>query len=469
MDRLKRKINLIMMVGLCLFATMFGVGASTLINSVATYANAQTIEEESDVSASDVNSDLDAGVSANAPVTIDGAYYRNTTAESGVGTTATIGGTNLQNDTVRITNSLFEFSSSNPLGSLSGANVEISNSIFVYTGTGTGTVFSSTPTSLVLENVVVFATRGSVNVSNMTASNVTKRGFYYSNKTGNTTGYLSTGGSGTSSINLNTLVKRLQFFAGNAFDVNGDNSDDSLWTGAWNFNEDWAYASRTEVNGSTVSTNQNTGQALYPYPRQYIAKLVTGSASTRIITLYANTDVDEATYSKIVLGMSGSASAINTDARYILTIPGYQQTAWAALPDSLTGGGSVTPTSEMNALYGIFNESAYRITYTSSGSGSGTAYYTMDGGTGSGRYYTSATNYTTVTLSNVLISSTRDHYVFQGWSPNTNSGNWKTSEVYDGGASLAGMYGNVTLTAQFRGENYRVAFNANGGQLATST
>ena len=83
MDRFKRKINLIMMVGLCLFATTFGIGASTLINSVATYANAQTIEEESDVSASDVNSDLDAGVSANATVIIDGAYYMNTTSQAG--------------------------------------------------------------------------------------------------------------------------------------------------------------------------------------------------------------------------------------------------------------------------------------------------------------------------------------------------------------------------------------------------
>ena len=264
-------------------------------------------------------------------------------------------------------------------------------------------------------------------------------------------------------------MKRLQFFAGNAFDVNGDNSDDSLWTGAWNFNEDWAYASRTEVNGSTVSTNQNTGQALYPYPRQYIAKLVTGSASTRIITLYANRDVDEATYSKIVLGMSGSASAINiTDTKYILTIPGYQQTAWAALPDSLTGGSSVTPTSDENALYGIFSERAYKITYQSAGTNNNaTAYYTMDGGTGSGRYYTSATNYTTVTLSNKLLSSSRGGYVFQGWRPNSNSGNWSTGTNYTG--STSGKYGDVTLAAQFRGENYLVAFNANGGSLANST
>ena len=159
MDRFKRKINLIMMVGLCLFATTFGIGASTLINSVATYANAQTIEEESDVSASDVNSDLDAGVSANATVIIDGAYYMNTTSQAGSESAPAIGGTNLQNATVHITNSLFEFSTSGFLGNLSGANVEISNSIFVYTGTASNaTLFSNAPTSITLENVALFAT-----------------------------------------------------------------------------------------------------------------------------------------------------------------------------------------------------------------------------------------------------------------------------------------------------------------------
>ena len=470
MDRLKRKINLIMMVGLCLFATTFGIGASTLINSVATYANTQTIEEESDVSASDVNSDLSAGVSANAPVTIDGAYYKNTTSQ-GVGSAATIGSSTLQSGTVHITNSLFEFSSSNPLGSLASSTVEISNSIFVYTGRGTGTVFSGTPTSLRLENVVVFATQGSVKVSNMTGSNVTKRGFYYSNATGNTTGYLSTGGQGTSTINLNTLVKRLPFFAGNAYDVNGDGSDDSLWTGAWNFNDDWAYASRTEVNGNTVSTNQNTGSALYPYPRQYIAKLVTNSATSRIVTLYANRDVDEATYSKIVIGLSGSANNINMDAKYVLSVPGYQQTDWAALPDSLTGGDTVTPTSDVNAVYGIFDERAYKITYKSSGSNNNqTKYYTMDGGTGTGKYYTSYNHYDKVTLTNKLLSTSRDHYVFEYWRAGTNSGNWSTSSKdYKGGTSTAGKYGDVTLTANFTAEQYRIAFNANGGTLATST
>ena len=468
MDRLKRKINLIMMVGLCLFATTFGVGASTLINSIATYAETQVVDENTSVDSLAENSDLDAGASANATVIIDGAYYKNKTAESGVGTTATIGGTNLQSDTVHITNSLFEFSSSNPLGSLASSTVEISNSIFVYTGTGTGTVFSGTPTSLRLENVVVFATKGSVNVSNMTATTVTKRGFYYSNKTGNTKGYLSTGGSGTSSINLNTLVKRLPFFAGNAYDVNGDGSDDSLWTGAWNFNDDWAYASRTEVNGSTVSTNQNTGSALYPYPRQYIAKLVTNSATSRIVTLYANRDVDEATYSKIVIGLSGSANNLNMDAKYILSVPGYQQTKWAALPDSLTGDDTVTSTSDVNAVYGIFDERAYKITYKSSGSNNNqTKYYTMDGGTGTGKYYTSYNHYDEVTLTNKLLSSSKTGYVFEGWKPDTNSGNWDSGTKYT--KLTSGMYGDVSLTAQFRGERYVINFNANGGKFSDNT
>lgn len=90
----------------------------------------------------------------------------------------------------------------------------------------------------------------------------------------------------------------------------------------------------------------------------------------------------------------------------------------------------------------------YEITYNSDG---GTAYekqsYTIE---------------KTVTLP----TPAKNGYVFNGWSVSVHDSdyNW-TNSSYDGGASLVGMYGSVTLKANWSRASYTVKFNSDGGNV----
>ena len=61
-------------------------------------------------------------------------------------------------------------------------------------------------------------------------------------------------------------------------------------------------------------------------------------------------------------------------------------------------------------------------------------------------------NYTIAGNVNILVAPTRSGYTFNGWKVTSAGGNWTANKVYtvSGSAlSLTGMYGNVTLTAQW--------------------
>ena len=99
----------------------------------------------------------------------------------------------------------------------------------------------------------------------------------------------------------------------------------------------------------------------------------------------------------------------------------------------------------------IWTKNTYTITFNSDG---GTVY--------ENRSYTVEDTVT-------LPTPVKNGYSFNGWTVTVHDSdyNW-TSNGYNGGASLKGMYGSVTLNANWKKTPYKVTFNANGGSVSVA-
>lgn len=64
-----------------------------------------------------------------------------------------------------------------------------------------------------------------------------------------------------------------------------------------------------------------------------------------------------------------------------------------------------------------------------------------------------------------LPSTTKKGYTFTGWSVFSNEGNW-IKEIYNAGDVLTGMYGDVTLIANWKKTNYVISLDANNGTVS---
>ena len=101
-------------------------------------------------------------------------------------------------------------------------------------------------------------------------------------------------------------------------------------------------------------------------------------------------------------------------------------------------------------LYAKWNTVTYTITYNGNGGSS-----------------PSSLSYN-IESTSTLASSTRTGYTFNTWKPERTSGNWSNASTYNSGTSVSGMYGDVTLVAQWIAYNYTVIFNKNSSN-ATGT
>ena len=101
-------------------------------------------------------------------------------------------------------------------------------------------------------------------------------------------------------------------------------------------------------------------------------------------------------------------------------------------------------------LYAKWNVVTYTITYNGNGGSS-----------------PSSLSYN-IESTSTLASSTRTGYTFNTWKPERTSGNWSNASTYNSGTSVSGMYGDVTLVAQWTAYNYTVIFNKNSSN-ATGT
>lgn len=94
-------------------------------------------------------------------------------------------------------------------------------------------------------------------------------------------------------------------------------------------------------------------------------------------------------------------------------------------------------------LRAIWTATAYNASFVTSGSAvSNITGYTIEGGI-------------------ILPVTSKENYVFAGWKPDSNAGNWSASERYASGA-YSGKYGTVSFTAQWTPVAYTLVLNGNG-------
>ena len=132
----------------------------------------------------------------------------------------------------------------------------------------------------------------------------------------------------------------------------------------------------------------------------------------------------------------GSGNTWNIGDEYLLTAG----EASVTLPGGKLGDVTLEP---------IWIKNTYTITFNSDG---GTVY--------ENRSYTVEDTVT-------LPTPVKNGYSFNGWTVTVHDSdyNW-TSNGYNGGASLKGMYGSVTLNANWKKTPYKATFNANGGSVS---
>lgn len=132
----------------------------------------------------------------------------------------------------------------------------------------------------------------------------------------------------------------------------------------------------------------------------------------------------------------GSGNTWNIGYEYLLTAG----EASVTLPGGKLGDVTLEP---------IWTKNTYTITFNSDG---GTVY--------ENRSYTVEDTVT-------LPAPVKNGYSFNGWTVTVHDSdyNW-TSNGYNGGASLKGMYGSVTLNANWTKTPYKATFNANGGSVS---
>lgn len=132
----------------------------------------------------------------------------------------------------------------------------------------------------------------------------------------------------------------------------------------------------------------------------------------------------------------GSGNTWNIGDEYLLTAG----EASVTLPGGKLGDVTLEP---------IWTKNTYTITFNSDG---GTVY--------ENRSYTVEDTVT-------LPTPVKNGYSFNGWTVTVHDSdyNW-TSNGYNGGASLKGMYGSVTLNANWTKTPYKATFNANGGSVS---
>ena len=341
MDKFKKKLNLMLVVGLCLFASAFGIGVNVLTIQPTTSVSTATVSDDDEVSMSSVTDNGNT-------IYITNEYYKDGASQLGSTSLDTL---NIASgDEVHITNSLIEFSSTTGFDNLAGVSLYIDHSIFVYTGSSTSGInmYSGTPTSLIANNAIFFASNGAT-VTLPSATSASYTSFYYDTTSG-IRGYgpNSTSVSGNIQLGAPTtgpdvgLAYRVGFFAQSAYPINlNSTTETTLWNGDWDFSSEsgWMF-SAVEV-GASSDTLQGT--ALYPYPREYVL----ANANGNIVTLYADHEQAEAQTGKVVIGLTGTNTITLTE-DYALTRPGYNHTGWKLYPDATSTVTQIQVTGPMS-------------------------------------------------------------------------------------------------------------------------
>ena len=141
---------------------------------------------------------------------------------------------------------------------------------------------------------------------------------------------------------------------------------------------------------------------------------------------------------------------------------GYSFAGWALTEDATAAmfkdkasvSNLTTTADETVTLYAVWTPSMYTIIYNT------------DGGTI--RDDTYASQYTIADAVQLPVQVEKTGYAFGGWKPSASVGNWDAQTAYNG-MQTAGMYGSITLNAQWTTQAYTIQYLADGGTITSGT
>ena len=211
-----------------------------------------------------------------------------------------------------------------------------------------------------------------------------------------------------------------------------------------------SWSSKTESNAWFGNYTNSAGTY------HYAIKFTTGANTTQASFRFGNTSSEAVTssFSKIKLVTSDKyyedAIYSATEAVYkeyasygtmaTVTRPGYTFSGWQdENGTTVTGGDTATA---HKSIYSTWSTIEYTITYDA------------NGGTVS-----PASQKYTIESALTLPTPTLDGYTFTGWKVTSAEGSWAEDGICPAGDVSAGMYGNVTLTAQWNLNSFPVLFD----------
>lgn len=229
-------------------------------------------------------------------------------------------------------------------------------------------------------------------------------------------------------------------------------------------NDSWTGGTRVDADGNTVPLKTYPAGTALTGKHGNVTLKAYWISSKYTLTLDVSTERNEFIEGDTTLTYAyASAMELNNPTR-----AGYKFKGWKviAAPDSGTtweigkiyvpdvDGAKVTiPAQQIGSvtLQPVWETLTYTITYNSNG----------------GTY---ADPYTfTIEDSFNLPVVTRNGYKFVQWVITDKEGNWNTQSSFTEGQRITGMYGNVTLSAEWTTKPYTVTLNANGGTVTPDT
>ena len=170
---------------------------------------------------------------------------------------------------------------------------------------------------------------------------------------------------------------------------------------------------------------------------------------------------------------NGATSGSMTDQTFqyeetrALTANAYQRTGytfagWAltstatavTFKDKASVSNLTTTADETVTLYAVWTAISYDIVYNT------------DGGTIKDTTYTS--KYSIADTVRLPAQVEKTGYTFGGWKPSASVGNWNAQTTYNG-LQTAGLYGSITLNAQWTTQAYTIQYDAVGGTITSGT
>ena len=191
-----------------------------------------------------------------------------------------------------------------------------------------------------------------------------------------------------------------------------------------------------------------------------VSKLTAEDGAT--VTLYAQWSINQ--YTLTVDPNGGSFNNSTASSTFTQDYDSTKAIADASRTGYTFGGWTLTGAGAWNASDKTFTYGAGAGTLTANWTATP---YTVTYDANGGSVDEASLDYD-IESSATLATPVREGYTFNGWQPSADAGSWSAAATYAAGAGVGGMYGDVTLVAQWSVNQYTLTVDPDGGVFAGS-